>query len=107
MANKGKVVLGTVFGAVAGFVTGVLLAPKSGKETRQDIKNTALKTKDAVVDEAEKAKDATVRKANELKNKAEDAVEDVKETVVGLKDRAERAVGSAKKEFNKKPAKKK
>jgi gas vesicle protein len=35
---------------VAGFVAGILTAPKSGKETREDIKNTANR----VVSEAEK-----------------------------------------------------
>ena len=104
--SKGKVALGAVFGAVAGFVTGILLAPKSGKETRQDIKNTALKTKDTVVTEAEKAKDATLRKANELKDKAEDVAEDVKGKAVELKGRTEQAIEGAKKGFNKKPAKK-
>ena len=42
MAKKrNKFALGTVFGAVTGLVAGLLLAPKSGKETRQDIKRAA------------------------------------------------------------------
>lgn len=36
-----RLALGTVFAAVAGYVTGILTAPKSGKETRQDIKDAA------------------------------------------------------------------
>ncbi len=36
-----KVALGAIVAGVAGFVTGILTAPKSGKETRQDLKNTA------------------------------------------------------------------
>ncbi len=41
-SNKGKkVALGAAVGAAAGFVAGVLLAPKSGKETRADLKNGA------------------------------------------------------------------
>ena len=46
--SKRKFVLGALFGAVAGVVAGVLTAPKSGKETRADLK----------------------KKANELKNEA-------------------------------------
>jgi len=33
--------LGAVFAAAAGYVAGILTAPKSGKETRQDIKEAA------------------------------------------------------------------
>lgn len=39
-----------IFAALAGFLAGILTAPKSGKETREDIKNTANR----VVSEAEK-----------------------------------------------------
>jgi gas vesicle protein len=42
--------VGTLVAAAAGYVTGILTAPKSGKETRQDIKDTTEKT----VREAEK-----------------------------------------------------
>jgi gas vesicle protein len=33
-----KIAFGTVIAAAAGYVTGILTAPKSGKETREDIK---------------------------------------------------------------------
>ena|ERR1044072_344392 len=36
--------LGTLFAAAAGYVAGILTAPKSGRETRKDIKETAEKT---------------------------------------------------------------
>ncbi len=36
-----RLALGTIFAAIAGYVTGILTAPKSGKETRQDIKTAA------------------------------------------------------------------
>ena len=40
--NSGKkLAVGAAVGVVAGFVAGILTAPKSGKETREDIKNTA------------------------------------------------------------------
>ncbi|HVX48397.1 MAG TPA: YtxH domain-containing protein [Candidatus Saccharimonadales bacterium] len=45
-----KIAIGSAIAGVAGFVAGVLTAPKSGKETREDIKETA----DRGVDEAEK-----------------------------------------------------
>ena len=37
--------LGTLVAAVSGYVAGVLTAPKSGKETRKDIKDAAVKGK--------------------------------------------------------------
>lgn len=46
-----KVALGAVIAAVAGFFAGILSAPKSGKETRDDIKDAAIKAKS----EAEKS----------------------------------------------------
>jgi len=105
--SKGKLAIGAVFGAVAGFVTGVLLAPKSGKETREDIKGAALKTKNNVVDEAEKAKDFAEEKVKQVRNKAENVVDDVTDKATELKNRAEQAVEGAKKGFNKKPTTKK
>ena len=39
-----KFALGAVIAAAAGYVAGILTAPKSGKETRKDITDTAVKT---------------------------------------------------------------
>lgn len=39
-----KFAVGTAVAALAGYVAGLLTAPKSGKETRQDIKDTANKS---------------------------------------------------------------
>lgn len=35
--SKGKFAFGAIIGAIAGVVAGVLAAPKSGKETREDL----------------------------------------------------------------------
>jgi gas vesicle protein len=37
--NLKKITGGAIVGAIVGFVTGLLVAPKSGKQTRADIKN--------------------------------------------------------------------
>jgi gas vesicle protein len=39
-----KFAIGAVIAAAAGYVAGILTAPKSGKETREDIKETAVRT---------------------------------------------------------------
>jgi len=105
--SKGKVAAGAFFGAIAGFVTGILLAPKSGRETREDLKEVALKSKDTVVDEAGKAKDAAVKVANDVKNRAEEVAGDVSDKAVELKGRTEQAIEGAKKGFSAKPKTKK
>ena len=49
-SGGGKFVLGAIFGAIAGTVAGVVLAPKSGEETRKDLKESG----DKFVSEAKK-----------------------------------------------------
>lgn len=65
-----NVAVGAAIGATVGAVAGVLLAPKAGKETREEL---ALKAKEAV----EKAKE----KIDEVKEKAGEVVEEVKHHV--------------------------
>jgi len=52
----------------AGFVAGVLLAPKSGKETRQELKTRALEAKEFTNKKSRQAKNAA-RDAGMFKNK--------------------------------------
>lgn len=92
---KGNFALGAIIGAVAGVVAGVLTAPKSGKETRADLKNKANELKDEAVD-----------KADQVKAKADKTLKDTQSAVDGYKDRATRAMNSAKKEFQEEAKKK-
>jgi gas vesicle protein len=57
-----KWAIGTIFAAVAGFMAGILTAPKSGKETRQDIKNAAQTS----ITEAENQLKKLLSQLNEL-----------------------------------------
>lgn len=45
MSKKSNFAVGTLIAAAAGYVAGLLTAPKSGKETRKEIKQSALKAK--------------------------------------------------------------
>lgn len=45
MGNKRNIALGALLAGAAGYVAGVLTAPKSGRETRKDIKQKAAKAK--------------------------------------------------------------
>jgi gas vesicle protein len=68
--SKGKVALGAIIGAAAGVIAGILTAPKSGKETRADIKQKAAELKDKASARADEAKDF----AEEYKERGERAV---------------------------------
>lgn len=43
--NSSKWAIGALIAGVAGYVTGILTAPKSGKDTREDLKNAANKAR--------------------------------------------------------------
>ena len=86
--SKGKFALGAIFGAVVGAVVGILTAPKSGKETREELKM-----------KAETMKAETIEKAEMVGEKAGDMAMNVKSEAINLKDRTERAVEGAKKGF--------
>ncbi len=57
---------GVALGALAGAVAGILFAPKSGKETREDIAKTLHEIKDKVADQLEKAGDFTKEKYSDV-----------------------------------------
>jgi len=70
---------GVVASAVgAGVLAGLMLAPKSGKETRKDIKDKFDETKDSIEDKADKMKD-------DLKDKSKSIKKDFQEKVDSLK----------------------
>ncbi len=52
------VALAFLGGAVAGVVAGLLLAPKSGEETRQDLKRYARRAEEEVLEKAKEARAA-------------------------------------------------
>ncbi len=53
-SNTGKFALGAALTALAGYIAGVLTAPKAGRETREDIKNKAVETYSAAEKELKK-----------------------------------------------------
>lgn len=56
MSNQsGNVILGTLIGAAIGFAAGILLAPQTGKETRDMLGEKASDAKDAINDVTAKA----------------------------------------------------
>src|SRR5262245_14836201 len=102
--TSGKLALGTIIGAGVGFLAGILTAPKSGKETRKDIKDAAVKTKteaerklkglhseltDLIDEGKRKAKDAKAAAKDELNEalgKAHTAKEKTRDILSALHD---------------------
>jgi gas vesicle protein len=85
-ADKSRVVrvfaIGALLTAVAGYVAGLLTAPKSGRETRADIKN-----------KAEGAVAATERELKKLHTELTDVIDEVSDRLGSLKNRKD--VGDA------------
>jgi len=52
------VALAFLSGAIAGAVAGILLAPKSGEETRRELKGYARKTEEEVIEKAKEIRAA-------------------------------------------------
>lgn len=88
--SKGKFALGAVIGAAIGAVAAFLTAPKSGKETREDLKK-----------KVSTIKSETEKTAKEVKKQAETVKKEVEVKAEDLRKRAENAVKGAKEGFNK------
>lgn len=80
---------GTIVGVIAGAVAGVLLAPKSGKETQADIKRKVKGTYDDIQRRLEKMSDDMGGRVDNLKAVAKDLQGEAKEESQELIRRAE------------------
>jgi gas vesicle protein len=90
-----KFAIGAVVAAAAGYIAGILTAPKSGKETRQDIKETAVRTYTAAEKELKslhtelsKLMDEAGKRAGDLKGSAQ---KNLDKAVAGAKVAKEKA----------------
>ena len=83
-SSTGKWAIGAAVAGVAGFVAGILTAPKSGKETREDIKHVATKAKSdaekslkALHSDLNKRISDVKAKGEELTGKAKDEFDEI------------------------------
>lgn len=77
-----KLALGALIAGAAGYITGILTAPKSGKDTRQDISDKASDVK------------------SEAEAKLQEAHDELSDAVAASKDKAESLGSKAKEELN-------
>ncbi len=104
--SKGKFALGALFGAAVGVVAGILTAPKSGKETREDIKRKANDAADKASKAVEEAKVKGGKLYKDARSNADAAVKDARGTAENYADRVRRAAASAKAELDREDSKK-
>lgn len=102
--TAGKVGFGLALGALVGSAAGVLFAPKSGKETRKDIKDAVQETGEQIKatskefsknvqktyhDTVDKVSSFGEKKLTQLHNVAEDVEEKTEKALEKAKDKAE------------------
>lgn len=77
--------LSAAIGVTAGAAAGVLLAPKSGKETREDIVNKSVEAKDKLVEKTKATKASISTKVSEGKKDVSAAKEKITEYLASKK----------------------
>lgn len=87
--KKGNFVKGTLIGAIIGTVAGILLAPKSGKETQDDIKRSVRGAADDLYGKLEALSNDVAGRVDNLKEAAKDLRGEAKEESQELIRRAE------------------
>lgn len=90
-----EVAIGTVIGMAIGAGIGILLAPKSGEETREDILNKLNKNKKELQRELKKKAEATKEWKEKLEKNVEGSIDEVKYRMDRFK---EEAIGEEEKE---------
>lgn len=100
--SKSKFALGAMIGAAVGVVAGFLTAPKSGKQTRVELKAKATDVQKDVTEKAKIAADKASEMAMDAKEKAQIVAKDVTAQAEDLKRRTGNAVEGAKEGFYKK-----
>ena len=80
MNTTGKIVVAALAGAAVGAVAALLLAPASGKETREKLAETLSSAKDKVSNLISRGKEAASDLIAEGKETAKDLKNDVKRT---------------------------
>ena len=83
--------LTAALGVTAGATAGVLFAPKSGKETRENIANKSSETKDKLVEKTKATKATISKKVSEGKKDVSTAKEKISEYLASKKGQKQEA----------------
>jgi gas vesicle protein len=66
-------------GALAGYIAGLLCAPKSGRDLRRDIENTTCELCNSVIVSAEKKGDEIMQRVHQLQDTIETGLQPIEE----------------------------
>lgn len=91
-----RTVVALAAAAAAGFAAGVLLAPKSGKDTRDELRRKALEAKDYADEASGKLQHAARRGYTSLKSGADDITGEIDEFVGHAKASGDKLTHEAK-----------
>ena len=101
MSGNGKFLRGGIIGVIIGGIAGVLFAPKSGKETRDDIKKGAVKAKrqtekqlKRLYSELDERIATAMKSVEKLSGTAKKELEEVIEASRPLKDKIKELISS-------------
>ena len=100
MSNSSNdLIKGLVIGGLVGAVLGILYAPKSGKETREDIARKAdevmVKARDEyeqAIANSKRAYESAIRRLRALETSVKEKAEDAEEKVSDLSERVKEAI---------------
>ncbi|WP_299674939.1 YtxH domain-containing protein [uncultured Tenacibaculum sp.] len=92
MSNNNNNILGILLGVAAGAGLGILFAPNKGSKTRKKIVDSAIATKDIVIDEANSISDELNNKVENLSNNISDSFHSKKSS---LEDKIEEIIKDA------------
>jgi gas vesicle protein len=99
MAEQNSGISYFVVGLGVGFAVGLLLAPRSGEETRQILRTKADEGADFLRDRADESKEFMRRRGVELRESASDLIDRSKEAINRQKDQLAMAVEAGKQAY--------
>jgi gas vesicle protein len=84
--NMATTTLAFIAGVGAGIAAGVLFAPRSGEETREQLKKKAQETKEKAHDKMEQERKMLKKRAEQVKSKAQKVASDSRAAVEDAAD---------------------
>jgi len=81
MNNAGKIITGFLVGASLGIVTGILIAPSSGKKTRRKLLDKSMGLKDRVSGSLDDVKKAYNRRVESYAKDGKSGIDAIKENL--------------------------
>jgi len=104
MSNDSKLLVGLILGAVTGVAAGLLIAPSSGKETRELIKEKVKGFKNEIDKKLDTLNEESItdlkEKFNHVKEEASEEYKNIEKKVSKLKKEIETKIANLKKQVS-------